>query len=389
MATLVDVTGMKLHELHGNPTDVNQAGNTAPYLLINAGLNLSGSRDLGRKSRKWGHFLFSKYFCGSLQTGYLETPLFNRGQFGLANALTISGAPTTSGTGYQRFFAQSFLTMLLSRAEERTRVSSLGLWIPNPRRNGSERVAFWPGYLLREALGVANEWTRLVNVSAGSNTGDGMGIYALFQRRCQVIIASDADADPQIAFDSLTRALVDAEADLGVEVDIDLSMVMPDPETGLSKAHCAIGRIHYPECRGRPNWLVYLKPSLTGNEAAHVLNYRRRSPEFPHESGVDQFFDDDEFEAYRALGDHMAEETFARWILDPDVREALRLPFVRPASQAVSAPRDVPPPTLVWDALRLYHLPFSAAESDAFRELTRTLSELDRLVLAEPGLRWY
>ena len=49
-----------------------------PYLLVSAALNLAGSRDLTRKDRKSGYFLFSKYFCGSRQTGYRETETYAR-----------------------------------------------------------------------------------------------------------------------------------------------------------------------------------------------------------------------------------------------------------------------------------------------------------------------
>ena len=63
-----------------------------------------------------------------------------------------------------------------------------------------------------------------------------------------------------------------------------LSMIMPDPTTGYSQAHCAIGRIRYPECPGRPNWLIYMKNSMTGNEPAPILNYKRKATAFPHES---------------------------------------------------------------------------------------------------------
>ena len=91
-----------------------------------------------------------------------------------------------------------------------------------------------------------------MNVSDGGHTGDNVGIYPLLERRCQVIIASDAEADPAIGFGSFTEALRHAYVDLGVDVDIDLSMIVPDPNTGWSQAHCAIGRIRYPECRAGP-----------------------------------------------------------------------------------------------------------------------------------------
>jgi hypothetical protein len=37
-----------------------------------------------------------------------------------------------------------------------------------------------------------------------------------------------------------------------------------------------------------------------------IGEYRRRCPPFPHESTADQFFDEGQFEAYRALGNHLA-----------------------------------------------------------------------------------
>ena len=73
------------------------------------------------------------------------------------------------------------------------------------------------------------------------------------------------------------------------------------------KAHLAIGRITYPdesECR----YLLYLKSSCTGDEDVLIGEYRHRSPDFPHESTADQFFNEGQFEAYRALGQHIGEK---------------------------------------------------------------------------------
>ena len=205
-----------------------------------------------------------------------------------------------------------------------------------------------------------------------------------------MVIACDAEADPAIAFGSFTEALRHAYIDHGIDVDIDLSMIMPDPVTGLSKAHCAIGRIRYPECPERPNWLIYLKNSMTGNEPAPVLNYKRKSPDFPHESTADQFFDDSQFESYRALGDHIAEETFARWVMDPAVRSALKLP-VTPERTDGKTPKPVRKITriLAWDDLRIRHSPFRAANNEQFQSLTKQIADLEKLFLDTPSLRWY
>ena len=63
-------------------------------------------------------------------------------------------------------------------------------------------------------------------------------------------------------------------------------------------------------------YLVYLKPSLTGDEPQDVLEYNRRIPEFPHQTTADQWFDESQFESYRKLGMHVGEQAFARYQSD-------------------------------------------------------------------------
>ena len=61
-----------------------------------------------------------------------------------------------------------------------------------------------------------------------------------------------------------------------------------------------------------PGVLVYIKSSLTGDEPPDVQNYAALNPTFPHQSTTgDQFFDESQFESYRALGYHIALEVFA------------------------------------------------------------------------------
>ena len=194
----------------------------------------------------------------------------------------------------------------------------------NPKKEthaGQERGIFWPIYMVKEMFALTDARDRLVNLSDGGHTGDNVGIYPLLQRQCQVIIACDAEADGALAFGSFTKALRYAYVDLGVNLDIDLDMIRPDPETGRSRSHCTVGRIRYKEEREgkrkkRDNWLIYIKSSMTGDEPAPVENYKQGHEAFPHETTADQFFDDDQFESYRALGVHMAKHTFAPWLED-------------------------------------------------------------------------
>jgi hypothetical protein len=157
------------------------------------------------------------------------------------------------------------------------------------------------------------ETSRLVNLSDGGHTGDNVGIYPLLQRRCKIIIACDAECDGALTFGSFTEALRHAYVDMGIAVDIDLSLLRPDPSTGKSRSHSAVGRIRYPDRPNQESFLVYIKNSLTGDEPEPINNYRSSCPDFPHESTADQFFDDAQFESYRALGGHLGELTFALW----------------------------------------------------------------------------
>jgi hypothetical protein len=52
--------------------------------------------------------------------------------------------------------------------------------------------------------------------------------------------------------------------------------------------------------------LVYIKASLSGDENDYVTAYKAAYPRFPHETTADQLFSEEQFEAYRALGEHIA-----------------------------------------------------------------------------------
>lgn len=320
-----DAMEMRLCCLHGvpKPGAGDEVGkrwcNTSPYHLITAAINLAGSRDLTRKDRKSGYWLFSKLYCGSVHTGFRPTSKYRDGKTRLAGAIATSGAAASSAMGRGTFFAQAFAAVLFN--------VRLGNWIENPMYEQSLRrtegtldqkplwVRFiWPWYLWREITMATVETSKLVNVSDGGHTGDNVGIYALLQRRCKIIIACDAEADEALTFGSFTEALRHAYVDMGINVDIDLSLIRPEKSGERSRSHSAVGRIRYPERPDQESFLIYLKNSLTGDEPEPVLNYWCDRPDFPHESTADQFFDDAQFESYRALGDHIAKHAFDQWV---------------------------------------------------------------------------
>jgi hypothetical protein len=72
-------------------------------------------------------------------------------------------------------------------------------------------------------------------------------------------------------------------------------------QDGFSKAHWSLAAIAYPG--GNVSLLVLIKPALTGTEPMDLRYYHEQFPAFPHQSTVDQFFDEAQWEAYRKLGE--------------------------------------------------------------------------------------
>ena len=113
-----------------------------------------------------------------------------------------------------------------------------------------------------------------------------------------------------------------AAIDLGVCLEFDVTDLRRN-EAGLSRAYAVLGKIHYPAVNeaGRElpaglGWFVYLKLAVTGGEVGYVGDYRRREPEFPHQSTGDQLYDEAQFEAYRALGEAAVESLFRNELRD-------------------------------------------------------------------------
>ncbi len=188
----------------------------------------------------------------------------------------------------------------------------LGQWLGNPRhrntsRRATPRLGLW--WLVNELLGGTNDEAAYVYLSDGGHF-DNMGLYELVKRRCGLIIVCDAEADESYSFSGLGNAIRKCRIDLGIDIDLDTSEIAPKKAGSQSKLHCVIGKIHYENAdRSAPmGRIIYFKASLSGDEPADVRNYKQAHSSFPHESTVDQWFAESQFESYRQLGYH---EVFA------------------------------------------------------------------------------
>ncbi len=282
----------------------------APYHLINAAVNLPGSKESELRGRNADFFLLSRHFCGSPLLGYAKTGALEQKdpRLDLGTAMALSGAAASAHMGAMTFGGFVFWMSLLN--------IRLGYWLPNPRHLGRIRkgAGVRPFSLWSEIRGGLDESKDFVNLSDGGHI-ENLGVYELLRRRCKLIIAIDGEADPNMACPSLMRLIRYAQIDFGIRIEMDLSDLRRD-DTGFTKAHFALGKIDYG--KGLCGYLLYIKSSLTGNERGYIRDYRRNSPGFPHESTADQFFSEAQFEAYRALGEHIGDDLFLEELAGPE-----------------------------------------------------------------------
>jgi hypothetical protein len=288
-------------------------GNSAPYHLINTTLNVPSSTHPALRDRKSDFFLFSKYWCGSPATGYYPTADWktNDSSPDLATAMAISGAAASSHMGLG---SMPTLTALLTFLNVR-----LGFWILRPDRNTWLKA---PGFfcLVREMIGIGmSEKQAWLNLSDGGHI-ENVAVYELLRRRCKYIICVDGEADPECTFQGLMTLVRHAQIDFGIRIDSRLNDMRPDPKTHYSQTHAAFCRILYPD--GAIGLLLYMKLSVTGNEPELIRRYRILHPDFPHQSTLDQFFDEEQFEAYRQLGVHVADGLFSRALMSANTDPA-------------------------------------------------------------------
>jgi len=311
----------------------------SPYHLVNAALNLPGSNFANRRGRNADFFMFSRLFTGSEATGYVSTELAERVTDGLnvGTAMAISGAAAAPNMGMASMRPLSATIALLN--------VRLGRWLRHPAdilryKNSNAFMRWWrgtpgPAYLLREAFFKSGANVEQRGADAGpagfvflTDGGhiENLGVYELLRRRCAVIIAVDAEADPDFVFGSLVQLERFARIDLGTRIVMNW---MPIGEGSLAVSenmknklrsakpgpHVALGLIDYPPPSGdigkeqpsarEKGVLIYIKSSVSGDESDYVAAYKSANQDFPQQSTMEQLFSEEQFEAYRALGEHI------------------------------------------------------------------------------------
>ncbi len=290
-----------------------------PYPIVNTALNLVGGEELAWQTRRTASFAFTPRWCGYQQPAhdgagpgagcYRPTDSYAaRSGVGidddagvrLGMAVALSGAAASPNMGAHSSAPLNFLMTMFN--------VRLGRWCPNPQRStwtcSSPPIGLFS--LLSELFGQQGDDAGYVHLSDGGHF-DNLGIYELVRRRCRLVIAVDVGSDREHAFEDLGIAIRRCATDLHVRIDLDVSRLAADPDSGLCGASCAAGSIRYSLAdRGAlDGTLLYIKPAIVGSENADLLNYRKLHPDYPHESLSDGWFDEARFESYRALGEHV------------------------------------------------------------------------------------
>jgi len=277
------------------------------FHVVNMALNVVGGQNLAWQERKAESFIATPLVCGNDSVGFRRTSEYasTTGGLTLGTAIAISGAAASPNQGYH---SSPLVGLLMALFNVR-----LGWWLGNPSRAGAasrEGPRWGIAQIVQELFQLTTDRSKYIYLSDGGHF-ENLGIYEMVRRRCHLIVASDAGADPDCAFEDLGNAVRKVWIDLGVQIDFH-KIDIKKRDAASPGLYCAIGTIKYPEPGAKDGYLLYLKPGFPsdGSLPADVTAYGLANPAFPHETTADQFFSESQMESYRSLGAHIIDVVF-------------------------------------------------------------------------------
>jgi hypothetical protein len=288
---------------------------SVPYPLINTNVIMVNDEDQKVAMRGGDNFIISPLFVGSSVTGWQDSVAYigNNGPLTLASSIAASGAAATAsagalGTGItMNPLVASVMSLLNIR---------LGLWVSNPSRRWPLPFSAIPTFLhpgmVSGILSMRHSRrSRFIELTDGGHF-ENLGLYELVRRKLPIILIVDGEADPSISlssFVSVTRRIEqDFKATLtfNTETGKGPERLMMYQQKGYpaglryAQSPFLVARLSYSD--GSSGTLVYIKSTLIKDMDFTTAGYLAENPTFPHQSTVDQFFDQDQFDAYRFLG---------------------------------------------------------------------------------------
>ncbi len=265
--------------------------------------------------------------------------------------MAISAAAKSTGAGRYTSLPMALLLGLLN--------IRLGYWW-NSGLNGGNRPGRYPpgawrilkalpAWLFAVQAIILNEWrarfegpnARRWYLSDGGHF-ENTGVYELIRRRLPLIIAVDAGADPDYQMEDVAILMRQVRLDFSAEITwLEPGIAIPgaSPWAGLQEAAkalpkaidipgfirtlikqplaigsldsikrdgpvtAALARVCFNDAQDKGCWLLLIKANLAPKVPADVTNYAVVNDTFPNQTTLDQFFQDDQWESYRSLGE--------------------------------------------------------------------------------------
>lgn len=308
--------------------DLDNVSKGGPYHLLNATVDLGPQEHSNLFASAL--FLFSKRYCGCQQLGYEATKTYQDGDVELPTALAVSGAAVTP-LRVRNPLVALLMTLMNLR---------LGQWFVRPNgRSGFVNNTHFLGLAIDRLRGWFNTTgQRLFYFLSDGGHEENLGIEPLLDRRCRLIIASDAGQDQNHEFDDLSKLYRRMRLrgirflDPRTREPVSLEVLRPKGDPKRTLGACIQVTIVYPD--GVEGTLIYLKPCFTHHrtEELDLINFRTHNSLFPHDPTSDVLFDPNQVESYRQLG-----EMIGRTLL-PSVGQLLH-----PAESAPTEPAPAPP----------------------------------------------
>lgn len=333
-----------------------------PYHLINTHAILVNDRDPKVALRGGDNFLISSAFVGSATTGWMRTKQYvqEHGALTLASAMAVSGAAANANAGYvgTGLTRDRFVSAVMSILNIR-----LGLWVGNPKvtaksvasvgtQEGRPRerlrtkvATYFRPVLIAGIFGFGHHRDApFLELSDGGHF-ENLGLYELIRRRLDLILVVDAEQDGDMSLAALVSSTNRIKEDFGVSVDF-LDSRGPEVLLGkdserypsgarLAKSPFLAAEVRYPALPEMPGKrpaqlakrgvLIYIKSTMVAGLTFATDGYKAANPDFPHQSTADQFFDPDQFEAYRDLGKKSCAAMIEALGLDANVMSAVKL----------------------------------------------------------------
>lgn len=215
------------------------------------------------------------------------------------------------------------------------------------RRTANELVwrCLQPGVrlLLREAFGTMSARGRWLYVTDGGHY-DNLGLVEAFRQGATEVYAFDAGGEQTTSWSGLGDALALARTEAGDRIemdrDFDPSTMVRDGKVFQPWTTCGFRAVDGSGRTTRTGTLHFVKLGVWPGAPWDVRAYSARHASFPTDSTLQQLYDGQEFEAYRALGHAAAEGLLAGLTTGPTRTEKgsarrPRQPAVDPGEQPV------------------------------------------------------